>query len=203
MIQAEKKWGAKTSEERRAARRRKLMRVAVELYGNEGYRNVSVKSVCLAAGLSERYLYESFQNGEDLLRQCFTKVNKELFRKLDNTVTETEGTPIHKLQAALRVYLEHIKQNPAAARLFLFEMANVSPATEALQAQNLEEFGDRLVDILGVTPLLQERRLSPLLIKGVIGGGLHVARAWVASQYEEEVSEVVQVFLQLYASMIK
>lgn len=196
--QAEKRWGAKTGEERKAERRRKLMRAAVELYGQQGFRNVSVKSVCAFAGLSERYLYESFENGEDLLRQCFTQVTRDLFRKLDKKIDTTKGTSTIKLAAALSVYLEYIKQNPPAARLFLFDMTNISPATEALHTQNLDEFGDRLVGVLGIGHLLEERRLSPLLIKGVIGGGLHVARTWVAGHYKEDIDDVVRVFMQIY-----
>lgn len=200
--QAEKRWGAKTGEERKVERRRKLMRAAVELYGKQGFRNVSVKSVCTTAGLSERYLYESFENGEDLLRQCFTQVTTDLFRKLDNKINATKGKPATKLTAALRVYLEFIKRNPSSARLFLFDIANISPETEALHSKNLDEFGTRLVDVLGVSHLLEEGRLSPLFIKGVIGGGLHVARAWVAGHYKEDIDDVVWVFMQLYLSII-
>ena len=200
--QAEKRWGAKTGEERKVERRRKLMQAAVELYGKQGFHNVSVKSVCSTAGLSERYLYESFENGEDLLRQCFIQVTNDLFRKLDKKIHTTKGNPTAKLTAALRVYLGFIKQNPSAARLFLFDMTNISPATEVLHSQNLDEFGVRLVDVLGVSNLLAERRLSPLLIKGVIGGGLHVARAWVAGHYQEDVDDVVQVFMQLYLPIV-
>jgi AcrR family transcriptional regulator len=52
---------------RRAQRREALIRAAIEVYGARGFRNATVKAVCEAAGLTERYFYESFANGEALL----------------------------------------------------------------------------------------------------------------------------------------
>ncbi len=47
----------------------------------EGYRHATAKAVCAAAGLTERYFYESFANGEELLRHCFLAVEDDLLRR--------------------------------------------------------------------------------------------------------------------------
>ncbi len=197
----ERRWGDKTVGERRAERRDRLMRVAINLYGREGFRNVSVKSICAAAGLSERYLYESFGNGEDLLRQCFTKVNNELVAQLREAGEQSPGPIPRRLRAAVLVYLNHLREDPAGARLFLIEMANVSPATEALFSASLDEFGSLLVEVLRSDPGFKGS-VPPLLLRGVIGGGLHIARAWISRGCAEPIEEVADAYLLLYLPLL-
>ncbi len=199
--QPERRWGAKTGEQRRAERRDRLMKAAIELYGRDGFRNISVKSICAAAGLSERYFYESFNNGEDLLRQCFARVNGDLVAQLRVAGARGPGAIAQRIRAAVLVYLDHLRRDPAAARLFLIEMANVSPAAEALFLASLDEFGSLLMDVLRSDPGFHDR-VSPLLLRGVIGGGLHIARAWISTGCTEPVEDVADAFLLLYMPLL-
>ncbi len=170
------------------------MQAALSVYGATGFRTASVKAVCIKAGLTERYFYESFSSGEDLLKQCFQQVNRALILRMREAAVHDERTPLERTRAALLVYFQQIRQNPAGARVFLIEMASVSAATEALVSQSLDEFGMLLLEALAVdTPT------SPLLLRGVIGGGLHIARAWVDTGYAESVDNVADVALRLYA----
>ncbi len=194
--QPARRWGAKTAEERRAGRRAQIMRAALGMYGETGFRTASVKAVCIRAGLTERYFYESFANGEDLLKHCFQEVNRALIVRM-RAASEPDGrAPLERIRAALLVYFRDIKDNPANARIFLVEMASVSAATEALVSQSLDEFGVLLMDVLAA-----DAPSSGLLLRGVIGGGLHVARAWIATGYAESVEDVADAALRLYALM--
>lgn len=44
-----------SQDERRAQRRSQLIGAAIQVYGERGYRQATVKAVCEAAGLTERY----------------------------------------------------------------------------------------------------------------------------------------------------
>ena len=44
---------------------------------------------------------------------------------------------------------------------------------------------------------------SPLLLRGVIGGGLHVAQAWISSGYAEDIESVANTALRLYTLVAK
>ena len=178
------------------------MAAAIRLYGRDGFRNVSVKSLCAAAGLTERYLYESFENNEDLLRQCFAEVNGKLIAELRAAAFGTSGDVRGRLRVAILVYLDRLRADLPAARLFLIEMANVSPKAEALFLRSLDEFGALLVDVLDAGRT-GPGRYPPLLLRGVIGGGFHVARAWISGGCSENVEEVADAFLDLYASLIR
>jgi len=192
----ERKWGARTADERRSKRRRQLMDAAIRTYGERGFRNSSVKAVCAAAGLTERYFYECFENSEDLLQQCFKLVTGELIAKIRDAARTARGGERERVRAALLTYLEHIRGNPPAARLFLMEMASISRETDVLVSNSLDEFGCLLLDVMGRR--FSRDDLPPLLLKGVVGGGLHVARAWVSNGYTESMDEVADTLLLLY-----
>ena len=191
----ERRWGAKTAEERRSIRRSSLMRAAIATYGDTGFRNASVKSVCAAAGLTERYFYESFSGSEDLLQACFREVTFDLLAKVRAAALRS-GTPEERVRAGLHVYYGELRDEPASARVFLIEIASVSPATDALVAESLDAFGSLLLDVL--EDAKGRPNPSPLLLRGVVGGGLHIAQAWIASGYEAPISEVIQAATNIY-----
>ena len=78
-----------------------------------------------------------------------------------------------------------IRSNPDTARVFLIEMASVSPAAEALVLESLDRFGSLLIEVLGADPRFAIRPPPPL--RGVVGGGgLYIVRAWAMSDYAED-----------------
>ena len=192
----ERRWGAKTADERRAKRRLQLMDAAIRTYGERGFGNSSVKAVCTAAGLTERYFYECFENSEDLLQQCFKLMTGELIAKMRDTAQVTCGGERERIRAALLTYLGHLRSNPLAARLFLMEMASISHETDTLISDSLDEFGRLLLDVMGCRS--SRDGVPPLLLKGVVGGGLHIARAWVSNGFTEGIDEVADTLLRLY-----
>ena len=192
-----KRWGDRTAEERRTERRVQLMQAALSVYGATGFRTASVKAVCAKAGLTERYFYESFANAEDLLCQCFQQVNRTLIARMREAAADDGRATLERIRAALLVYFGQMKENPAGSRVFLIEMASVSAATEALVSESLDEFGALLMEILAERGATQ----APLLLRGVIGGGLHIARAWIATGYAESVEVVAEAALCLYGLM--
>ncbi len=192
-----RKLGGKTAEERRNERWRQLIDAAVRVYGERGYRNATVKAVCDAAGLTERYFYESFTNSEDLLCACFQESADELLARVRRAGLQASGLPMARVRAGVLVYLVQLQRNPANARVFLIEMSSVSARADALVSINLDRFGALLVDFLtsGSPNFVQP---PPLLLRGAIGGGLAVAQAWIASGCAEPLDVAADTILQLY-----
>ena len=192
-----RKIGGKTVEQRRLERWRRLIDAAVKVYGERGYRNSTVKAVCDAAGLTERYFYESFSNSEDLLCACFQEAADRLLLRVRRAGLQSGGAPMERVRAGVLEYLVHLQADPAAARVFLIEMASVSARADALVSAGLDRFATLLVDFLtsGPGPHVDPPRL---LLRGAIGGGLHVAQAWTTSGYAEPVSSVADTILKIY-----
>jgi AcrR family transcriptional regulator len=178
-------------EERRAQRREQLLRAAVRVYGERGYRNATVKAVCEAAGLTERYFYESFPNSEALLAAAYEAVVRILLRDLRAAGEGAAGSAEDKVRAILAAYYTALRDDPQSARLFLVEVAGVSPAVDEAFAASLKAFGAQIAETLG------NPAPDALLRDGVAGGVIHVALGWIGSGYAAPVETVVQAAARL------
>jgi AcrR family transcriptional regulator len=74
MAGSPRRWIGQTQDQRRAERRELLIASAIGQYGSVGFHNTGVRAICRDADLTERYFYESFANGEELLLAAFERV---------------------------------------------------------------------------------------------------------------------------------
>ena len=171
------------AEERRAQRRAQLIAAAVQVYGERGYQNATVKAVCEAAGLTERYFYESFANSEALLLASFQTVTQRLLHTLLQAGEAAGNDGAQRALAMLRAYFGALQREPRSARVFLVEIRGVSKLVDGALADSLDEFGGLLA--------------QALLTAGVAGGVVHLAVRWIRDGYSPEVDVVARTALQL------
>src|SRR6516225_11124270 len=69
-------------EERVAARRARFIEAGIELFGTQGFRGATVRGVCAAAGLTDRYFYESFESLEALLVAAYRRLLETFAQRL-------------------------------------------------------------------------------------------------------------------------
>ncbi|SPA24188.1 putative transcriptional egulator, TetR family [Cupriavidus taiwanensis] len=181
------------AEERRAQRRAQLIAAAVQVYGERGYQNATVKAVCEAAGLTERYFYESFANSEALLLASFQTVTHRLLHTLVQAGEAAGHDGAQRALAMLRAYFGALQREPRSARVFLVEIRGVSKLVDGALADSLDEFGGLLAQAL----LPPGRERDPLLTAGVAGGVVHLAVRWIRHGYSPEVDVVARTALQL------
>ncbi len=184
-------------ERRRALRREALIRAAIAVYGERGYRAATVKSVCAAAGLTERYFYESFANSESLLVASYETVIDAMLGEMRATADRAPADA--RAAAVLRSYYAMLRREPKAARVFLVEIAGVSPAVDRVSGAALKAFGlllDGAINGAEVPPA------SPTLLRaGVTGGVIHVALRWIAGGYAEDIDAVVEQAARLCGTL--
>lgn len=181
------------ADERRAQRRAQLITAAVQVYGERGYQNATVKAVCEAAGLTERYFYESFANSEALLLASFEAVTHRLLQKIAHEGEAAGGNGEHRALAMLRTYFGTLQCEPRSARVFLVEIRGVSKLVDEALAMSLTEFGGMLARTL----LPGRPSPDPMLLAGVAGGIIHVALHWIRHGYAPDVDTVAATALQL------
>jgi AcrR family transcriptional regulator len=196
-------------DERRAERRCQLIRAAIEVYGKRGYRRATVKSVCAAAGLTERYFYESFANSELLLAACYDAVTRELFNDISNAGESAGRSRSARLQAMLRAYFDTLKREPRSARVFLLEIRGVSPEVDRAFEASLRLFGRALAQAISPAAsaaaalaatragAAARKASDELLQGGVAGGVIHIAQTWIADGYTPSVDVVTAAALRL------
>ena len=68
------RWSGVPLQDRQALRRDELIAAGVELLGGEGGPALTVRAVCRAAGLTERYFYESFADRDEFVRAVYDDV---------------------------------------------------------------------------------------------------------------------------------
>jgi AcrR family transcriptional regulator len=189
-------YGGHSAEERRLARRERLIEAAIRVYGKVGYRNATVKAVCAAAELTERYFYESFASSEALLIAAFDTVSHRLIDCLDRIRAEHTGTADERCHAVLRAYFQVLKDDPVGARLFVLEIARVGPAVDEVGAALIREFGELLSRALAPHASARLKR-GELVRAGVVGAVLEIAKVWIRSGYAKSVDAVATDALKI------
>lgn len=197
-----RRYGGHSTEERRLARRELLIEAAIRVYGEVGYRDATVKAVCDAAGLTERYFYESFANSEALLIAAYDTVSHQLLDRLDAIRKEHTGTADERGQAVLRAYYQTMKDDPVGAQLFVVEIARVGPAVDEVGAALLREFGELLSRTFAPRTNAKLKR-GKLVRAGAVGAMLWIARVWIRSGYAESVDAVAANALKVCRVLAK
>lgn len=173
-------YGGRSTEERRAERRRQLTDAAVEIWGEQGWSAVTMRGVCAKAGLIDRYFYESFPEREALLVAVWDQMRDELLTKLLAVLTGAVENPIAQLRAAIATLVHDVSTNPARARI-LFGEHTGNDALERRHIDALQQVTDLLIQ-LG-RPFLRSGadenglRMSTLI---GIGGFVELIKAWRA-----------------------
>ena len=115
-------WAGTTLAARRAERRRRFLDTALELLGTSGSGAVTVRSVCRAARLTDRYFYENFADRDALVVAVFDEVAHEAGQVLIDAVAKA-GTDEHEpvARAAVHAFLDHLSDDPRRGRVLLQE----------------------------------------------------------------------------------
>lgn len=191
-----RRYGGHSAEERQFARRERLIEAAIRVYGEVGYPHATVKAVCEAAELTERYFYESFASSEALLIAAFDTVSHRLIHCLDRIRAEHVGAADERCHAVLRAYFQALKVDPVGARLFVLEIARVGPAVDEVGAALLREFGELLSRTLAPNASARLKR-EELVRAGVVGAVLEIAKVWIRSGYAKSLDAVATDALKI------
>ena len=73
-----RRYGGVLPEERQRLRRAKLVEGAIEVFGTKGFHGATVREVCVAAHLTERYFYESFKTLPQLFLAAYSELREQL-----------------------------------------------------------------------------------------------------------------------------
>jgi AcrR family transcriptional regulator len=110
-------YGGKTADERAAERRARLVAATVDVLETRGVARTTMTAICAAAGLTERYFYESFANVDDALVAALDDVAAEIAELAVSTLAATEGSPRDRLHAVMLAFVDLLAQSPARARV--------------------------------------------------------------------------------------
>lgn len=180
-------------EARRAGRRHKILQAGVAVIGSQGFHATTVKAVCVEAGLTERYFYESFSNSEALLCEAYAHIITQLRERIAASLNAHQGQPDTLMAAALTSYYSYLRDHPEHARLIMIEILGVSPMVDQQYRRVMEEFAQFLRSTRqALYPgTAQDDLHESMVATGLIGALVNMAMRWMLSGYREPLESVV------------
>ena len=186
-------------EDRVAARRARFIEAGVELFGTQGFRGATVRGVCAAAGLTDRYFYESFASLEALLAAVYCTLKDGFAKRLTEESLGAAGwhgddaAVERQVTAAYELWFDTVR-DPRFARILLVEVLGVSPEMDALYEDAARAMAALTIAPLAATdPALKlSKARRELLGRALVGAALQVAKMWMTGGYRLPRRDVVR-----------
>jgi AcrR family transcriptional regulator len=199
-----RRYGGVDSEERQRQRKAKLIDAGLAVFGEQGYHQSTVRDVCKQAQLTSRYFYESFDGMEALFKAVYIAVNRELMQSTIMSLASCQPEPEKLAEAALRTFLEFIRQDPHRARVALIDALNVGESMNVLADKASQDFAQLIGGFMQqMFPRLEETGLDiKMLANGLVGANTRIATQWVADRCKTPVNDVLRNILVLFQACI-
>ncbi len=199
-----RRYGGVLPEERQRLRRAKLIEGALEVFGTKGFHAATVREVCVAAHLTERYFYESFKTLPELFLATYGELREQLMALTLQALAQSEPTPFGMLEPAIRVFLVFIRDDPRRGRIMLVDSLGVDNQVAALSGATARDYSTLLKQHLG---LLVRSEAAPdvsldLLADGMIGLNVLLAARWMQDGFAEPLDKVVRTNLLPYQGLL-
>jgi AcrR family transcriptional regulator len=142
--------------DRQALRRDDLIAAGVQLLGDADGRALTVRAVCRAAELTERYFYESFADRDEFVRAVYDEVCATAMAALT-----TADTP----RDAVEKFVTLMVDDPARGRVLL-----LAPANEPVLTRSGAEWVPSFIELLQhKLTRITDPALAAMVATGLIG----------------------------------
>jgi AcrR family transcriptional regulator len=192
-------YGGLAMAERVAARRARFVEAGIDLFGTQGFRGATVRGICAAAGLTDRYFYESFATLEALLGEVYRTLTHAFAARLTEESIRSEAWSgdaaaiERQTTAAYELWFDTVR-DPRFARIVLVEVLGVSADIDALYEASVRQMAELTIAPLATTqPALKlSKARRELLGRALVGAGLQVAKMWMTGGYKLARRDVVR-----------
>ena len=189
--------------DRIAGRRARLLDAGLAVWADPDTRT-TMTAVCAAAGLTERYFYESFSGLDELLEAVMDAIAAEIEETSSRAAAECpDDDPVARVHASVQAFVQLLLDDPRKGRVAIIESV-ATPALRQRRTALLRHLAHRSAiearDVLGL-PGRSEREdeTAGLLF---IGGMAELITAWLDGALEATAEEIVEAasrgFLGLY-----
>lgn len=199
-----RRYGGVDSDERQRQRKAKLIEAGLAVFGEKGYHQATVRDVCRQAALTSRYFYESFESMEALFKAVYVAVNRELMQATIMALASCQPLPEKLAEAALRTFLEFIRQDPHRARVALIDALNAGESMNSLTDKASQDFAHLIAGFMHqMFPRLEETGLNfKILADGLVGANTRIATQWVNERCRTPLEDVLRNVLTIFEACI-
>jgi AcrR family transcriptional regulator len=107
------------ADERRAARRAKLIDAILDVTARDGLAGLKVSAVCQQAGLTERYFYESFANRDEALIATLAEFGQETYAKAVSALASAPKDFGVRSHLVASILIDALLDDPRKARAYV------------------------------------------------------------------------------------
>lgn len=111
-------WAGTLLADRRTARRDALLEAGVGALGSPDARPLTVRAVCRAAGLTERYFYESFDDRDAFVRATYDHVAARAEQRLADAAGKARAD-VSDARRAVTTFVDLMLDDPTVGRALL------------------------------------------------------------------------------------
>jgi AcrR family transcriptional regulator len=177
-----------------ARRRRQLLGVALQVFGEQGFHVTSMNDVADAAGVTKPVLYQHFRSKRDLYRELLTEVGSELLDEI-TTATTAATSPHEQVELGFIAYFRFVATNEPAFRVLFgggTRRDEEFAAQVALVEGAIAEAIAALIDVEGLTVAARRQ-----LAHGLVGLAEGTSRLWVADGKQEPPEQLARLVADL------
>jgi AcrR family transcriptional regulator len=195
-------WAGIPAEDRRAARRARLLDTAFDLLGTEGRSATTVRGVCQAAQLNPRYFYESFDDLDTLFVAVYDRVVEQLSEAMTAAVDRSDADPAAQTRAAIAATVRFVDEDRRRGRVMYVEALG-----NELLNRRRQEAGFTLIDLIARDSARRHGDLAPGEAIGrigaaiLVGGFSELLAGWLEGRIdvgrEQLVDDATALFLSL------
>ncbi|ULN48817.1 TetR/AcrR family transcriptional regulator [Mycolicibacterium goodii] len=125
---SQRRYGGKSAQQRREARRTRLLDAAMDAMCDNAWRTVTVDKLCAAAGLNKRYFYENFTDLDAVAGAVVDGIAGDVSAATLCAVARSAEQPLDvQTRAAIDALVHTLTDDPRRARVLLGGVAG-SPA---------------------------------------------------------------------------
>ncbi|HZZ52395.1 MAG TPA: TetR/AcrR family transcriptional regulator [Pseudonocardia sp.] len=193
-----RRWRGADPADRTARRREQLVAATLELMATEGAAAVTMRGVCRAAGLSERYFYESFTDRGALLITVLESVVLPARDRLAAAVASAPPDPADAIRHGVAVFTRYLTEDPRRGRI-LFVESQAAPELARRGGELVGEFTTIIAGTLGARAGAADPADIEINARAVFGALAFVYQSWLArhphvdpDRLTEHLSQVIE-----------
>lgn len=159
--------------ERKQARRRKLLNVAIRLFGRKGYHATTVPMIVRASGISTGTFYLYFRDKEDIFAAALGELGERISAALNNAMAAAGPDVLSHMQTAVKALVQFLADHPQEARILIVESSGLGTRLDGVRRRIVASHTRGVEQALGAVA----HRLPPMETAVA-------ARCWVGAVYE-------------------
>lgn len=200
----ERSYGGRTASERAAERRTRLVRATATVLAERGTARTTMTAVCVEAGLTERYFYESFRHLDDALVAALDDVADRILGLVTAVVARTPGSAGERVRAAAEALVGLVVAEPAAVRVAVVHSAGtpvLRERREALVAGFAEAVAAEAAALYGAQAWPAPRALAQARV--LVAGLADLVGAWTEGRSDLDAEQLVGVAADLFEQVLR